>query len=203
MKLYYAPGTCALSCWIALKWAGADFEPVKADFTSDDFKRVNPLGAVPALDIGSGRALAQAGAILNYIADLYPDAKLGPTNDINNRFTFNETMFFLTGDFHPAFWPFFFAQRYTTDTSKSALDQVREASYARIDRVMDHLDGLIGDTEHVYDNRRTVADAYAFVMARWTSKMPKSWKDYPNVSRLFASLNDDADVQEVLRLSGS
>lgn len=203
MKLYYAPGTCALSCWIALKWAHADFEAVKADFTSEEFKRINPLGAVPALDIEGDRPLTQAGAILNYIVDRYPDADLGPKKDIDSRFKFNETMFFLTGDFHPAFWPFFFPQRYTTDTSRAALDQVREASYARVDRAMEHLDGLIGDSEHVYDNRRTVADAYAFVMARWTSKMQKTWKDYPNVSRLFESLNNDEGVQEVLRLSGS
>ena len=25
MKLYYAPGTCALACWIALEWANADY----------------------------------------------------------------------------------------------------------------------------------------------------------------------------------
>lgn len=203
MKLYYAPGTCALSCWIALNWAGADFEPVKADYTSEEFKRVNPLGAVPALDIGGDRPLTQAGAILSYIADRYPDAELGPKKDIESRSKFNETMFFLTGDFHPAFWPFFFAQRYTTDSSKAALDQVREASYARIDRAMHHLDGLIGESEYVYDDRRTVADAYAFVMARWTSKMPKTWQDYPNISRLFARLDKDEAVQDVLRRSAA
>ena len=29
MKLYYAPGTCAVACWIALEWAGADYEVEK------------------------------------------------------------------------------------------------------------------------------------------------------------------------------
>ena len=29
MKLYYAPGTCSLACWIALEWAGADYEVEK------------------------------------------------------------------------------------------------------------------------------------------------------------------------------
>jgi glutathione S-transferase len=65
MKLYFAPGTCALACWIALEWAGADYEVAKVDPGSDSYRRVNPLGMVPALDIGGARAMTQADAILH------------------------------------------------------------------------------------------------------------------------------------------
>ncbi|HRF07240.1 MAG TPA: glutathione S-transferase family protein [Xanthobacteraceae bacterium] len=201
MKLYYAPGTCALACWISLKWAGAEFEPVKADYASAEFKRVNPLAMVPAIDIGGVRAMTQSDAIMNYIIERFPAARLGADDDMLGRFEFNETMSFLTGDFHPAFWPFFTPQRFTVNQEKQALDDVRKASHARIDRVMQHLDRLIGDGEYVYRNRRTVADAYAFIMARWTARLPKTWRDYPNVSRLFAWIEQDAAVKEVLDLS--
>lgn len=201
MKLYYAPGTCAVACWIALKWAGADFEAVRANYASEEFRRINPLAAVPALDIGGSRAMTQADAILTYIAERYPAAGLGPDGDALGRFEFSETMSFLTGDFHPAFWPFFTPQRYTIDTAQPALDDVRTASHARIDRVMTHLEQLIGDGSHVYRDRRSVADCYAYVMARWTSKLPKSWKAYPNVGRLFGYMEQDPEAQEVLRLS--
>ena len=77
MKLYYAPGTCALACWIALEWAGADYEAVRADYKSEEYQRINPLGAVPALDIGGKRAMTQAPAILQYIADTHPESRLG------------------------------------------------------------------------------------------------------------------------------
>lgn len=201
MKLYYAPGTCAVACWISLKWAGAEFEAVKADYASAEFKRVNPLAMVPALDIGGPRAMTQADAILAYIAERYPDASLGADDDIIGRFEFSETMSFLTGDFHPAFWPFFTPQRYTTDRDPDALEKVRTASHARIDRVMQHLDRVIGESEHLYRDRRTVADAYAYVMARWTARLPKTWRDYPNVARFFSRMEADADVSEVLNLS--
>ena len=81
MKLYYAPGTCALACWIALEWAGADYEAVRADYKSEEYQRINPLGAVPALDIGGKRAMTQAPAILQYIADTHPESRLG-SNEI-------------------------------------------------------------------------------------------------------------------------
>ncbi len=201
MKLYYAPGTCAVACWIALKWADAAFEAVKVDYASKEFKRINPLAAVPALDIGTGRAMTQADAILSYIAETHPGAALGPDPDPLGRFEFGETMAFLTGDFHPAFWPFFFPARYTTDESQQALDHVRAAAFARIDRAMAHLDALIGEDGHVYRHRHTVADAYAFIMARWSAKTPKSWQDYPNISRLFALMESDDAVREVLERS--
>jgi len=203
MKLYYAPGTCALACWIALKWANADFEVQKANYASAEFKKVNPLAQVPALDIGGKRAMTQADAIFGYIVEKHPEANLGADDNILGRFEYAETMSFLTGDFHPAFWPFFGPQRYTVDNSEAALENVRKASFARIDRVMTYLDGLIGDGEHVYRNRRTVADAYAFIMSRWTVRVPKTWKEYPNVARLFASMEKDEDVQAVLRESAA
>lgn len=203
MKLYYAPGTCALAPWIALRWAGADFEPVKVDYASAEFKRVNPLAQVPALDLGGPRAMTQADAILGYIAETHPAARLGADDDAMGRFEFAETMAFLTGDFHPAFWPLFAPQRFTADPSPEAQEQVKKAAEGRVDRVMAHLDTLIGTNGHVYRDRRTVADAYAFVMARWSGKVAKTWKDYPNVVRLFEWMNDDADVKDVLRLSAA
>lgn len=201
MKLYYAPGTCALACWIALEWAGADYTVEKVDPKSEAYRSVNPLGMVPALDIGGPRAMTQADAILQFIAETHPQRSLGVEGDAVRRFAFAETLAFLTGDFHPAFWPFFSPQRYTTREDEASLDAVRAATHARIDRVMTHLDGLIGAGEHVHAGRRTIADAYAFVMVRWTERLPKTWQAYPNVARFMNAMNADPAVTEVLARS--
>lgn len=103
MKLYYAPGTCALACWVALEWTKADYEAVRADSSSEEYKRINPLAAVPALDIGGKRAMTQASAILTYIADKHPEAELGSKGGAEEDFALNEIMSFLASDFHPAF----------------------------------------------------------------------------------------------------
>ena len=201
MKLYYAPGTCALACWIALEWAHADYQVEKVDPHSDEYKKINPLAQVPALDIGASRPMTEAAAILNYVAEKYPEANLGADEGLENRFLFNEMMSFLTGDFHPAFWPFFAPQRFTTQTDKQALEAVRAASHARVDRVMTQLDQFIGKSIHVYRDKRSVADAYAFVMASWTTNFPKTWRDYRNVALVMESVGADPGVQKVLALS--
>src|SRR6516165_7591204 len=165
MLLYYAPGTCALACWIALEWAGADYAVKKVDPRSDAYHKINPLGMVPAIDIGGKRPMTQVDAILHYIVERFSEKDLGADQGLEARFEFNETMSFLTGDFHPAFWPYFVPERFTTEVGDGALSAVRTAAQPRVERVLEHLDRLVGDTGHVYRGKRSVADAYAFVMA--------------------------------------
>ena len=203
MKLYYAPGTCALACWIALEWANADYEVQKVDYADPAYKKINPLGMVPALDIGGSRAMTQANAILQHIAETHPAARLGADDDALARFEFNETMAFLTGDFHPAYWPMFSPARYTTDKTPAAHNAVREAAWPRIDRVMSHLDVLIGTSGHVYRDRRSVADAYAYVMARWSVKTPKPYSEYPHLAAFMTRMDADAAVKRVLTASNA
>ncbi len=201
MKLYFAPGTCALACWIALEWAGADYEVEKVDPGSESYRKINPLGMVPALDIGGPRAMTQADAILHYVIERYPERDLGADPGLDARFEFNEAMSFLTGDFHPAFWPFFRPERFTTSTEEASIEAVRAATRARADRVLAYLDAQIGGTGHVYRAKRTVADAYAFVMTRWAQRFPKTWREYPNVAQFMRGMEADAAVIKVLEES--
>lgn len=39
LKLFWAPGTCALASYIALEEAGAQFETVRLDFTKGDQRK--------------------------------------------------------------------------------------------------------------------------------------------------------------------
>lgn len=201
MKLYYAPGTCALACWIALEWSKADYEVEKVDYRSESYKKINPLGLVPALEIWHTRPMTQANAILQYIIDKYEENDLGADKWEIEEFEFNEIMCFLTWDFHPAFWPMFAPQRFTTDSQDESIENVKKASYPRIERVLEHLNNIIGEDEHVYKNKKTVADAYAFVMARWSEYAEKSWKEYPNLARFMEKMQKDETVIKVLELS--
>src|SRR6202023_4416764 len=84
-KLYYAPGTCALATHIALEEAGAPYQAVLVDFTtqsqrSPDYLTVNPKGRVPALVTESG-TLTETPALLCFVAQRFPSAELAPLAD--------------------------------------------------------------------------------------------------------------------------
>jgi glutathione S-transferase len=85
IKLYYMPGTSALACHIALADSGAKYEIQKVDFAvsqqqSPEYLRINPKGRVPALETPHG-VLTETPAILGYIAETNPQARLAPAND--------------------------------------------------------------------------------------------------------------------------
>src|ERR1700680_4897437 len=84
-KLYYAPGTCALASHITLEEAGATYTTERIDFKSNQqnsagYLAVNPKGRVPALVTDRG-ILTETPAMLAFIAQSFPLAKLAPFDD--------------------------------------------------------------------------------------------------------------------------
>lgn len=85
MKFFYAPGSIALASHITLAEAGAEFEAVRMDLVAGDQKAaeylaVNPKARVPALVTDRG-VLTETMAILAYVAQAYPAARLAPLDD--------------------------------------------------------------------------------------------------------------------------
>jgi glutathione S-transferase len=85
LKLYYAPNTCALASHIALEEAGAAYETVRLNFKAEDQKqpeylKINPKARVPSLVTDRG-IVTETPAILIYIAQMFPAAKLAPLDD--------------------------------------------------------------------------------------------------------------------------
>ena len=85
MIFYYAIQTVSVASQIALEEAGVEYEERLVDFRtteqqSEDYLLVNPKGRVPALVTGQG-VITETPAILGYIAQSNPAAKLAPLDD--------------------------------------------------------------------------------------------------------------------------
>jgi glutathione S-transferase len=204
MKLYYMPGSCALASHIALIWAGADYALHRLDhdrLTAPDFLAINPKGAVPALAIGRGAEetiITESLAILLYIADLYSDHRLGADlNDALSRARLNEILSELVSDVHKAFAPTFVPQRFAVD--ETAYDGARAAAHLQIDMVFQHLEQLMAERDWLVFDRRTVADAYLYVMCRWKDNTPKPLAHYPSLLRFRSKLDADEGVRRALQ----
>ena len=83
--LFYFPGTCALASHIALEDAGASYELKRVDFRkteqqSPDYLAINPKGRVPTLKTPGG-VLTETPAILAFVAQSFPEARLAPLDD--------------------------------------------------------------------------------------------------------------------------
>lgn len=164
MKLYFAPMACSLAPHIALRELGLPFELVRVDNqtkrTGDgrDFLDINPKGYVAALALDNGEVLTEGPAILQYLADLRPDAGLAPENGGWPRARLQEMLNFIATELHGGSAPLF-----RSDLPETALQIFRDKLFRRLDWLEDRLQNqpcLLGD-------RFGIADAYLYAVLGW------------------------------------
>jgi glutathione S-transferase len=204
MKLYVMPGACSLASHIALIWAGAEFELSVLshdDAGGEAFAKINPKGCVPALMLKDGAVITESLAILDYIGDRFPDAKLGAFQDnLVQRAQLNELLAELVSDVHKAWAPVFVPQRFVVHERNQA--DAQQAAFIQLDARYNRLDALMKDKTWSLLGRRTVVDAYLYVMCAWKDKTPTPLSEFPSLNAFKTRLDEDALVQRALKDEG-
>ena len=177
MQLFYAPGACSLSPHIVLKEAGLTFDVVKVDTKSKamaggDYRAVNPLGYVPALELEDGTVLTEGPAIVQYIADAVPDKKLAPASGTLERTKLQSWLNFISTELHKGFSPLFNAAM-----PEDAKRYFRERLATRFQ----HLDKHLADKDYLMGGTFSVADAYLFTVSNWAAHTGVDLSAFPNV----------------------
>lgn len=200
MKLYYAPGTCALAPVILVEWLDLPLELEKVNHKDpdEDYLAKNPLGAVPALELADGQVRNQVDAILQYFLALKPGSGFGPGDDPEDGLEFHRWNAFLTGDLHPPFGAWFNPGRFTTDHSEGSLAAVKQAVGERIARVTRVLEDQVDEEGHIALGRRTMLDAYAYAMVRWIRNLDGGFDPYPKLAHFIETMKQDAGVRRAL-----
>lgn len=202
MKLYYMPGACSLATHIVLEWVGTSYEAQKmthAELKNPEFLRVNPQGAVPAFVLDDGMVLTQNAAVLGYLADSFPEAKLYGDGSPRARGEVAHWLGLLNSDLHPAYKPLFGATAYLGDEamiekSKVNAKQRVRALFELLDQALKEHDWLTG--------ARSIADPYLYVMLRWADGVKIDIADLDNLVRFRKRMEQDASVQKALAAEG-
>lgn len=197
MKLHYFPGACSLATHIVLEWIGAPYETVKLDHAgtkSPEFLQLNPNGAVPLLTDGDF-VLSQNAAILSYLAERYPDAKLFGDGTLRGRAEVLKWLSLLNSDLHPAFKPIFAPTRYHPDASQSKM--VADTARTHVREYLERINGRMKGREWLAD-RRSIADPYLFVMLRWAAKLHIDTKGLDGLASFFVRMLADPQVRAAI-----
>ncbi len=201
MLLYTKPGACSLADHIVLQWIGAPFEVTVVDGTQikqPEYLKLNPAGSVPVLVV-DGWALTQNLAILNYLADSFPDAQLGGDGTPRSRAEINRWLSLVNADLHPAFHPLFGSTKYLDDadavdrTRQHAMQKIR-GYYERLNAQLDGKDWLTGT--------RSIADPYLFVTLQWAKKLKLDLGGLDHLHAFQSRMLDDPGVRAAMSAEG-
>ncbi|NMK48737.1 glutathione transferase GstA [Achromobacter sp. Bel] len=195
MKLYYAPHTCSLSPHIVLRELSLPFTLVRVDNqtkrTADggDFLAINPKGYVAALECGDGQVLTEGPAIVQYLADLKPEAGLAPPNGSWARSRLQEWLNFISTEIHGGFGPLF-----NRDLPAAA----RRWWQARLEKRLDYTARHLDAGPYLLDDRFSVADAYLYTVLRWAVCFDIDLARWPALAAYMARIAGRPSVQAAL-----
>jgi glutathione S-transferase len=201
MKLYYSPGACSLADHIVLEWIGKPYEAVRVsgpERKTPAYLAINPAGAVPALE-DDGWVLTQNAAILNYLADINPEAGLLGDGSPRGRAEVAKWLAVVNSDIHPAFKPLFGATAWLEDAalvekSKDVARGTLRGLFARMDAQLAGRDWLAG--------ARSIADPYLYVVLCWAKAQGVDLSGLDNLERFFNAMQADPGVRRALEQEG-
>jgi glutathione S-transferase len=199
MKLYYAPGTCALSPHIVAREAGLPLRLVRIDNknkrteSGEDYRAINPKGYVPLLELDDGARLTEGPAIVQYLADLAPAARLAPPNGTFERYRLQEWLNFVTSEIHKQFSPLFDA---------TMPDEAKEKFRNKLAGRFDWLTEQLADRDYLMESGFSVADAYLFTVLGWAKFTGPDLARWPVLQRYVARIAARPAVQTAMREEG-
>lgn len=202
MKLYYAPGVCSMAAHITAAEAGIALDLVKVDIRSEphrvedgrDLKSVSPKGVVPILELEDGRMLTEGVAILIYLADRKPEARLMPAQGSFDRYRLHEWLTFISSELHKTFSPWLFHPEYGEQAAEVAKQRLHERFYL--------LDGYLADHDYLVGDRFTIADAYCFTIVNWSKGRGIDLAAWPNLAGYQSKIADRKSVWDTLAAEG-
>jgi glutathione S-transferase len=187
LTLYYCPGLCSLASHITLEEGGADYTPkminvFKGEHQSEAYRKINPRGKVPALDV-DGSILVENAAIMAYLARRFPNANLKPQEPLEEA-RWLSAMSWLSNTVHPSFTHVARPERFIED--KAAHDGIKEAGKKAFWTNVSEIDGILAGRPWVMGAQYTTCDPYAMVFYGWgrRAELPMqelknytAWKD--------------------------
>lgn len=205
VALYHSPGACSLAPHLVLNEIGVDYEPRRVNFaekqqTSAEYLAINPKGRVPVLLI-DGFVLTEVPAILTYLGQRYPQAKLLPAGG-EPLARCLEWLAYCSSTVHPAYAHLRRPERYLDD--KAMHPPLQEKGEASFIDCIGFIDRRLEDKQYAAGAEYSVADAYLFVFFGWTNSMKKynMAERFPHYTAWAKRMLQRPAVQKVLEIEG-
>lgn len=174
ITLYYYPGNASLAPHILLHEIGVPFELQHVDRAQGahkrpDYLQLNPNGQIPVLVDGE-LVLYESAAICLHLADSHPQAGLAPALGTAERAHFYKWLVWMTNTLQATLMHYFYPERMVDAGNAQAAAQIKAHAQTKATACLEQLEAQLA--QHggpwLLGERYTAADAYAFMLSRWT-----------------------------------
>jgi glutathione S-transferase len=179
MKLYFTPEACSMAPHIVLRELNLPFELIQVNHATkttsqgEDYWSINPHGYIAALKLDNGEVLTEGSTILEFLADLKPEAGLAPPAGSWQRVRLREHLSFLSCELNCAMSPLF----------RDIPEHVRDQILTRLFRRVDWLNEALSQQAYLMGTTFTVADAYLYTLLRWLPWFSIDLERWPALAR--------------------
>jgi glutathione S-transferase len=200
ITLYYAAHTCSLASHIALEDAGADYSTVRISFAAEEQRKpeylaINPKGRVPALVTDQG-ILTETPAILAFIAQSFPRARLAPLDDPFSFAQVQAVNSYLCSTLHVAHAHRMRGYRWADEPAAiEAMQRKVPESVAACYDLIEHK--MLGEP-WVMGGTYTICDPYLFTMAQWLEQDGVDPSRFPKVIAHRRRMSERPAVQRAI-----
>lgn len=147
-----------------------------------EFRKINPRGEVPTLVLDDGTVMTESAAVLLWLADAHPDAKLAPAVTSPLRPRYLRWMLFLAAAPYASALQYYYPHRFTT--AASAGPSIKAKAVEAMERDFAILSDAIGTGPFILGQSMSAADIYATMLISWAADLPGLLARHPQLHRL-------------------
>ena len=197
--LYGAAGSGSVPVEAAMTLIGLDYRVIEAvtwegEAERDKVAAVNPMRQIPTLILPSGEVLTESAAILIWLTDAYPEARLGPTIADPRRGQFLRWMSFIPASIYSMFWVRDVPSRLVGDDT-AAQAQLRRRTAERIADCWRVMESQITPGRFLLGDDLSVLDLYVAVASRWTPRRDRFASEAPSMAEVVRRVDALPELQ--------
>ena len=208
--LHYSPDSASMAVRMVLEELNLPYRlrlVNREDGTRDTagYRALQPLGLIPALETPDG-AMFETAAILLWLADHLPGARLAPAPGDPARGDFLKWFFYTSTNLHPTLLQVFYPARLI---GPEAAEAVQTAARARFVSFLPSLEAVAATgPDWLSPAQPSILGYYLAMLLRWMGSFPPEGglridpADYPALHRVLAALETRPAAQSVAQDEG-
>jgi glutathione S-transferase len=204
-KLYNVRRWGSMAPHLVLEELGVPYQNIwmtPEQVRSEEFKRLSPLGFIPALGLDDGRVIIESMAIVAFLTEASPDRGMSPRPGSDDAAVYLSVLAFMSSNIYALINLAEFAEDFTAEPD--AQKGIREKAIGSYHRVFDILDTrLAKEGPFLLGESFSAADLYLFMLTIWAKPSERALLERcPAVARLCDNVRNRPKLKAALEAHG-